>query len=316
MVMKTIRAARLEHHGGPEAVRIEHVSLPEPMAGGLLVRVHAAGVNPSDWKLRAGLLQEKMPLKLPITLSGDFSGIVEAVGPGVANFKARDHVYGYASPLNGGSGSFAEFVIAPAGSTSAKPKSLGHTEAGALPLPGVSALQALTEHLRISAGQKVLIHGGAGAIGSTAIQLAKHLGAHVATSVRVDDIDYVKGLGADTVIDYKAKKFEEVVRDLDAVFDTVGGDTYVRSFTVLKRGGRLVSMLEQPREDMMTTFGVEAIAQFTQVSTERLTRLAALVDLGALKVRVGKTFTLQEAAAALEHLEKNAPRGRVVLTIE
>lgn len=314
--MKAIRAARLEHYGGAEAVRVEDVSLPEPKAGELLIRVRAAGVNPSDWKLRAGLLQGKIPLQLPITLGGDFSGVVDGVGSGFAKFNARDEVYGHASAMNGGSGSFAEFVIASAGSTSAKPRSLGHTEAGALPLPGVSALQALTEHLRISAGQKVLIHGGAGAIGGMAIQIAKHLGAHVATSVRADDIEYAKRLGADTVIDYKAQKFERIVRDLDAVFDTVGGDTYVRSFAVLKRGGRLVSMLEQPRQEMVKEFGVEAFAQVTQVTTERLTRLAELVDLGVLKIRVDKTFSLPEASAAMEYLEKHAPKGRVVLTID
>jgi alcohol dehydrogenase len=164
-------------------------------------------------------------------------------------------------------------------------------------------------------GQKILIHGGAGGIGSGAIQLAKHLGAHVATTASGDDFGYVKGLGADTVIDYKTQKFEEILHDLDAVFDTIGGDTYVRSFNVLKKGGRLVSMLEQPRQDLMQEFGVEAFAQFTQVTTERLAKLAGLVDQGALKVHVDKTFPLSQVSAARLYLEKQSPRGKVVLKI-
>jgi NADPH:quinone reductase-like Zn-dependent oxidoreductase len=276
--MTMVKAARLCAYGEGEAVRIEDVSLPDPKTGELLIRVNAAGVNPIDWKIRAGHMQQAVPLQLPVTLGGDFAGVVEAVAAGVAGLKAGDAVYGQAPVTNGGSGSFAEAVLARAGTVAAKPRSVSYVEAGALPLVGVSALQALSEYLRLSAGQKVLIHGGAGGIGSAAIQIAKHLGAHVATTASGDDIDYVKSLGADTVIDYKAQKFEEVVHDFDAVFDTVGGDTYVRSFKVLKKGGRLVSMLVQPRHDLMKEFGVEAFWQFTQVTTERLTKLAELVE--------------------------------------
>jgi alcohol dehydrogenase len=312
--MKTVKAARIHNYGGPEAVQVEDISLPEPQAGELLIRIHAAGVNPIDWKIRAGYMKQMMPLQLPLTLGGDFSGVVE-VGADVADFKVGDEVYGQSGVLNGGSGSFAEFSIAKVGTIATKPRSVSHTEAGGLPLVGVSALQALTEHLRVSAGQKVLIHGGTGGIGSIAIQLARHLGAYVATTVSADDIDYVKGLGADEVIDYKSRKFEEVLGGLDAVFDTVGGDTYSRSFKVLKRGGRLVSMLEQPDQQLMKDFGVKAFAQFTQVNTERLRRLAELVDRNVLKVHVDKTFPLEQAAAALLYLETESPRGKVVLKI-
>jgi len=225
--MTTVKAARLCAYGEGEAVRIEDVPRPGPKTGELLIRVNAAGVNPVDWKIRAGYLQQAFPLQLPVTLGGDFAGVVEAVDAGAAGLKAGDAVYGQAPVTNGGSGSFAEAVLARAGTVAAKPRSVSYVEAGALPLVGVSALQALSEYLRISAGQKVLIHGGAGGIGSAAIQIAKHLGAHVATTASGDDIDYVKSLGADTVIDYKTQKFEEVVHDFDAVFDTVGGDTLV-----------------------------------------------------------------------------------------
>jgi alcohol dehydrogenase len=313
--MKTIMAARLHKYGGAETVQIEAVPIPAPKSGEVLIRIHAAAVNPFDWKIRAGDLRQTMKLSLPFTLGGDFSGVVEAADPD-ADFKAGDEVYGQASaPLGGGSGSFAEAAIAQAGTIGAKPRKLSHTESAALPLAGIAALQALTENLGVSPGQKVLIHGGAGGIGSFAVQLAKHLGAHVATTVSARDIDYAKALGADTVVDNKSQKFEEVLRDLDAILDTVGGDTYTRSFKPLKKGGRLVSMLEQPQQTLMEEFGVEASKLFARPTTERLTRLAKLVDQDALKVNIDRTFPLEQAAQALLYLEKESPRGKVVLAI-
>jgi NADPH:quinone reductase-like Zn-dependent oxidoreductase len=313
--IRTVKAARIHHYDGAEAVRVEDASLPGPQAGELLICIHAAGVNPIDWKIRAGFLQQMMPQPLPFTLGGDFSGAVEAVGPGVRGFKVGDEVYGLASAFNRGSGSFAEFGLAWAGAVAPKPQSMSHVEAGGLPIAGVSALHALTKLLRVSAGQKVLIHGGAGGIGSIAIQLAKHLGAYVATTASADDIDYVKGLGADEIIDYRSRQFEEVVVGLDAGIDTVGCDTYVHSFRVLKRGVRLVSVLEQPRQEMTNHFEVEAFALSTQVTTERLTELAEMVDKGALKVHVDKTFPLEQAGAALDYMERESFRGKVVLKI-
>jgi NADPH:quinone reductase-like Zn-dependent oxidoreductase len=313
--MKTIKAARLHSYGGPDAMQVENVPLREPGLGELRVRVHAAGLNPMDWKIRAGYLREKMPLELPVILGGDFSGVVEAAGPDVAALRSGDQVYGDASARRGGSGAFAEFVIAPAGNVAAKPRRLSDVEAAALPLVGISALQALTEHLKVSAGQTVLIHGGAGSIGRIAIQLAKHFGARVATTVSAADIGLARELGAEIVLDYRAQKFEDTLSDLDAVFDTVGGDTYVRSFEVLKSGGRMVSMLEQPRQQLMTEFGVTAAILFTQVTTERLNTLSELVDRGVLNVHVDKTFPLREAATALGALERRSVTGRAVLTI-
>jgi NADPH:quinone reductase-like Zn-dependent oxidoreductase len=313
--MKTVKAARIQNYGGPEVVQVENISLPEPQSGELVIRNYASGVNPIDWKVRAGYLQQMMPLPLPFTSGSDFSGVVVAVGADVVDFKVGDAVYGQSGVLNGGSGSFAEFSVAKAVTIATKPRSVDHVEAGGLPLAGVSALQALTEHLCLSAGQKVLIHGGAGGIGGIAIQLAKHLGAHVATTASAEDLDYVKNLGADEVVDYRNQRFEAVLGGLDAVFDTVGGETYARSFRVLKRGGRLVSMLEQPNQELLNDFGITAVAQFTQVNTERLGKLAELVDRNVLKVHVDKTFPLERAAAALLHVETKSPRGKVVITI-
>ncbi len=261
-------------------------------------------------------MQQMVPLQFPATLGGDFSGVVSDVGADRAGFKPGDAVYGTAIVVGGGSGSFAEFASAKADSIAHKPKSVSHLEAAALPLTGVSALQALTEHMRLTNGQRVLIHGGAGGIGSMAIQLAKHLGAYVATTVKAGDADYGKSLGADEVIDYEHQRFEEVGSNYDAVFDTVGGDTYARSFGVLKSGGVIVSMLEQPNEELMKRYGVKAVSQFTQIITERLSKLAEFVDQGVIKVHVDKTFLLERAGEALAYLQSGNVQGKVVVKIK
>jgi NADPH:quinone reductase-like Zn-dependent oxidoreductase len=313
--MKSIKAARIHNYGGPEVVRVESTSLPGPQTGQVLIRVHAAGVNPIDWKIRAGYLQQMMPVAPPFTLGGDFSGVVESAGPGISGFKAGDEVYGQAPVISAGSGSFAESLIVAVGSIAGKPPGLSHTEAAVLPLAGVSALQAVKEVLSLSPGQKVLIHGGAGGIGSIAIQLAKHLGARVATTVSSRNVDYVKKLDADEIIDYGKQRFEQAFSDLDAVFDTVGGDTYERSFHVLKSRGRMVSMLERPRQDLMSQYGVEAIVLFTQVTSDRLAQLSRWIDQDALQLRIDRTFPLDEAAAALQYQEKASPKGKAVIVI-
>jgi alcohol dehydrogenase len=196
-----------------------------------------------------------------------------------------------------------------------KPNSLSHVEAAALPLVSVSAWQALMENIGLSKDQKILIHGGSGGIGSIAIQLAKYLGAYVATTVSANDKQFVQELGADVVIDYKAQTFEDLLHDYDAVFDTVAGETYRRSFKVLKKGGIIVSMLEQPNSELMNQYGVKAIFQFTQVNKERLTKLAQWVDQNNIRVNVEKTFSLDDAGKALDYLKDVHPRGKVVLAV-
>jgi NADPH:quinone reductase-like Zn-dependent oxidoreductase len=206
-------------------------------------------------------------------------------------------------------------ALANATSIAHKPKRLSHEEAAALPLVGVSAWQALVENIRLSKGQKILIHGGAGGIGSIAIQLAKNLGAHVATTASTDDKQFAQELGADEVIDYKTQTFEDLIHDYDAVFDTVGGETYRRSFRVLRKGGILVSMLEQQNSELMEQFGVKAIFQFTQVNRDRLSKLAEWVSQNEVKVKIEKTFSLDEAGKALDYLRDIHPRGKIVLAM-
>ena len=308
-----MKAAQINKHGGNEVVEINK-NAPKPTAsrGQILVEVYAAGVNPVDWKIREGYI----PLKFPVILGGDFSGVVADVGEGVSGFKKGLEVYGYASVLGGGSGSFAEFVSADVKAMALKPKNISHVEASAFPLTGVSAWQALVDHIGLSRGKKILIHGGAGGIGSIAIQLAKHLGAYVATTVSSKDMQYIKELGADEAIDYKNQSFEDMLNDYDAVYDTVGGETYVKSFKVLRKGGVIVSMLEQPPSDLIKQYGVNAIGQLTQVNSERLSKLAELVDKRVIKVHVDKTFPLEQAGEALAYIQNGHPRGKVVLKMK
>ena len=313
-----MKSAQIKRYGSSEVVEINQ-STPapnDPSAGKVLVRVKAASVNPADWKIREGYMQQMMPLQFPSTLGMDFSGVIEKVGEGVSDSEQNDEVYGQASVISGGSGAFAEMALANADSIAHKPETLSHDEAAGLPLVGVSAWQALVETIRLSMGQKILIHGGAGGIGSIAIQLAKNLGAYVATTSSTNDKQFVQQLGADEVIDYKTQTFEDLLHDYDAVFDTIGGETYTRSFKVLKRGGGIiVSMLEQPNQELMDRFGVKAISQFTQVNRERLTKLAQWVDQNNIRVNVDKTFTLDETSKALDYQRDVHPRGKVVLQV-
>jgi len=313
-----MKAAQMKGYGSSDEVIEINENAPapnDPSAGKVLVKIKAAGINPVDWKIREGYMQQMMPLQFPSPLGMDFSGVIEKVGEGVSEFRQGDEVYGQASIMSGGSGAFAEMALANADTIAHKPKSLSHPEAAGLPLVGVSAWLALVETINLQKGQKILIHGGAGGIGSVSIQLAKHLGAYVATTVTANDEQFAKELGADEIIDYKTQTFEELIRDYDAAFDTVGGETYSRSFKVLKRGGIIVSLMEQPNQELMKQFGVKAIFQFTQLSRDRLTKLAQWVDQNNIRVNVEKTFSLEEAGKALDYQRDEHPRGKIVLTI-
>ena len=307
-----MKAAQIDGYGGKEVVKVREVPKPAAPAGKLVVEIHAAGVNPFDWKIREGYAK---PKSLPATLGGDFSGVVSEVGAGVSGFKKGDEVFGTAIVLSGGSGSFAEYAVVDPKRIALKPKKTGHVETAALPLASVSAYQALVEHMNLEEGEKVLIHGGAGGIGSSAIQIAKSLGAHVAATASAKDLDFVKKLGAEEAIDYRKQSFEEELENYDAVYDTVGGETYEKSFRVLKKGGRIVSMLEQPRDGLAEKFEVKAVGQMTHIDSGKLKKIAELVDRGELEVQVDKTFRLDEAAEALEFQKTGHPRGKVVIKV-
>ncbi len=321
-----MKAAQFTKYGGPEVIEIQDIPAPTPEKNQVLIQVYAATINPFDYKVRRGDMKTMMSLQLPLTLGGNLSGVITALGTEVTNFAIGDEVFGQSYAFGGGSGAIAEYAVSNAENIAIKPKKVNHIQAGALPLVGVSALQALEQHIGLQKGptsakasagkQKILIHGGAGGIGSIAIQLAKHLGAYVATTVGSDDIDFVKKLGADEVIDYKKEKFEEKLSGFDAVFDTVGGETTDKSFKVLKRGGVLVSMLGAPKEALAKQYGVTAIGQNTQTNAKNLSRLAALVDQGVIKSVVDKVFPLEQTRQAFEYAETGHPRGKVVISIK
>jgi len=312
-----MKAAQYNKYGGPEAIEINGKA-PNPSAslGQVLVEVHAASLNPFDYKLRLGYMKEMIPLKFPVTIGGDFSGVVTQLGEGVSEFKIGDEVYGQALVLNGGSGAFAEFAASNVANAAHKPKSVDHIKAASLPLVGASAIQALEVHIKLKSGDRILIHGGSGGIGSIVIQLAKSIGAYVATTVGTDSIEFVKNLGADEVIDYKNQKFEELLKDFDAVFDTVGGETVNKSFKVLKKGGVIVSMLGAPNPELAKEYNVTAIGQNTRINDKTLSRLTELVEKGVIKAQVDKVFPFEQTKEAFEYFEKGHPRGKVVVKIK
>jgi alcohol dehydrogenase len=313
-----MKSAQISKYGSSEVIKInQNTSEPTVSSGKVLVIIKAAGVNPVDWKIREGGMQQIISLQFPSILGIDFSGVIKQIGEDLypSDFKQGDEIYGQAGVISGGSGAFAEMALVNTESIANKPKSLSHAEAAALPLVGVSAWKALIENIELSKDQKILIHGGAGGIGSIAIQLAKNLGAYVATTVSANDKQFVQELGADVVIDYKTQTFEDVLHEYDAVFDTVGGETYTRSFKVLKKGGIIVSMLEQPNSELMSRYGIKAIFQFTQADRERLRKLAQWVDENIIRVNVEKTFSLEEAGKALDYQKDLHPRGKVVLAM-
>ena len=313
-----MKAVQFKKYGSNDVVEVnETASVPSISSGKILVNIKASGVNPVDLKIREGYMQQVIPLQFPSTLGLDFSGVVKQLEEDApSDFKQGDEVYGQASIVSGGSGAFAELALANKDSISYKPKTLNHFEAATLPLVGVCAWQALMEHIGLSREKKILIHGGAGGIGSIAIQLAKELGASVATTVSTNDKQFVQELGADQVIYYKTENFEDILHDYDAVFDTVGGDTYKRSFKVLKKGsGIIVSTLEQPNSELMNQYGIKAVFLLSQVNRQRLTKLAEWVDQNNIKVNIDKTFSLDDAAKALDYQKEGHPRGKVVLII-
>jgi len=308
-----MKAAQISEFGHADVVKVVDVPQPEPGAGQVLVQVHAASINPFDTIVREGAITS---LKPPFTLGGDLSGVVVEIGEGAdTGLIVGDKVYGQANVVAGNSGAFAEFAATKASQLAPMPRSTDFLQAAALPLTGVSALQVITQHLKLQAGQKVLIHGGAGGIGTMAIQIAKHLGAQVTTTATGQGIDYVKKLGADEVVDYMTQAFDEAEGEYDAVFDTVGGETYERSFKTLKKGGVVVSMTMQPDAELMERYGVTAIAQQTRVSSEDLTQLAKLVDEDVVTPHVDEVFPLEQVGGAFAARESGKVKGKVVIQV-
>ncbi|MDB5171079.1 MAG: NADPH:quinone oxidoreductase [Candidatus Saccharibacteria bacterium] len=311
-----MKAVQITKYGGQDAMQVnDSVERPTAVEGQVIIEVYAAAVNPFDAKVREGLVGDKFKLNFPAILGGDAAGVVAEIGEGVTGFEIGQEVYGAANAL-GGHGSFAEYTTVVAGQLASKPKSVDFVTAAALPLVGASAYQALVETMALQAGQKILIHGGAGGIGSVAIQIAKAIGAYVATTAASKDLDFVKSLGADEVVDYTSQDFSEIFKDYDAVFDTVGGETNSKSYQVLESGGTLVSMVAPANDALVAQYGIIYSTQSSRATTERLTNIAELVDAGKLTIHIDTVFPFDQAAEALEYLKTGHPRGKVVIQVK
>lgn len=308
-----MKAIRIHGYGDVETLRYEDAPLPEPGPEDVRIRVHAAGVNPVDWKIRAGYLASMLPHEMPLTLGWDVSGVVDKVGANVTHLSVGDAVY--SRPDITRNGTYAEFVVVRASEAAAKPETLTHNEAAAVPLAGLTAWQALFDHAQLKPGERVLIHAGAGGVGSFAIQLAKWSGAHVISTASAANEALVRDLGADEFVDYRSQQFEQVLAKVDVVLDTIGGDTQERSIQLLKSGGRLISVTTPPDADALAAVGATGNLFMVQPSSESLGRIGALIDSGSVRVLIDSVFPLAEARAAHTKSETGRAKGKIVLEV-
>ncbi|MEJ2723401.1 MAG: NADP-dependent oxidoreductase [Deltaproteobacteria bacterium] len=308
-----MQAVRLHSYGGTEVLVLEEAPRPQPGAGEVLVRVHAAGVNPLDWKARAGHVKGWLQHRLPLIPGWDVSGVVESVGPEVKGFKIGDAVYGMLDFRR--NGAYAEYVVARSSDLAFKPNSIDHIQAGAVPLTSLTAWQSLFEVACLKSEQTVLIHGAAGGVGHFAVQFAKWKGAKVIGTASAGNQVFLRELGADEVIDYRTTKFEEAVRDVDMVLDTIGGDTQQRSWRVLKKGGVLVATLGVSSPEAAHQHGVRGEGITVHPDAIQLAQIAVLIDAGNLKPAVTTILPLAKAAQAQELSQTGHVRGKIVLQV-
>jgi NADPH:quinone reductase-like Zn-dependent oxidoreductase len=323
---KTMKAVRIERYGNEEAVELAEVQRPQPTENQVLVKVKAAAVNPVDWKIRDGL-GDLFGLKLPLILGCEVAGTVEAVGDngpsspldesvrsadrtGVSDFVAGDEVYGYLSAYSGG---YAEYVAAPASEFVRKPKQIDFDTAASVPVAALTAWQGIFDQGELARGQRILIAGASGAVGSMAVQLAKNKGAYVIGTGSGRNEEFVRKLGADEFIDYKKAKFEDKVSGVDVVFDTVGGDTQERAFRTLKRAGVLVSTVNPPSAEKAKQFGVTVAMVAMMPNPDQLAEINRLLESGRLKVRVATVLPLTEVKKAHQLSSSGHADGKIIL---
>jgi NADPH:quinone reductase-like Zn-dependent oxidoreductase len=286
---------------------------PEPQSDEILIKVRAAGFNQLDIKIRDGL-GKMFNLQPPLILGVEIAGIVEQIGEEVKNFKIGDEVFAGVSPMK--RGGYAEYALANESDAAIKPKNTDFETAAAFPVAALTSWQALFELAQLERGQKVLIHGASGGVGSLAVQMAKNKGIYVYATASGANEEFVKNLGADEFIDYKQEKFEEIVKDVDAVLDTIGGDTLERSFQTLKKGGFLVTTVQPPPEDKAQEFSVKAQMMLLHSSAEQLKEIAQMVEQGELKAFVETVLPLAEIKKAHEFAKNGHTRGKIVLRVD
>ena len=308
-----MKAVRIRAYGDASVLRYEEAPMPDIAPEDVLVRVVAASVNPVDWKFREGYLKQMLPPQFPITLGWDVSGVVDAAGKNVSRFKVGDTVF--SRPDIKRNGTYAEFVAIREDELARKPQTISHVEAATLPLAGIAAWEAIITTAKVEAGQRVLVHAVSGGVGSIAVQLAKSRGAYVIATTSGKNRALVESLGADEVIDYRTQKFDAMVRDVDAVFDTIGGQVQEASWSVLKPGGILVSIIGTPSEEKARALGVRSAFLFIGPSAPILMQLAELVENGKLRPVVGAEFALKDIAEAHALSQSGHAVGKIALYV-
>lgn len=333
-----MKAFIIERYGKKVALRATEMPEPELGKDDVLVQIHAAGVNPLDLKIRDGEFKMILPYRMPLILGNDLAGVVVRVGSQVQQFKPGDEVY--ARPDDDRIGAFAEFIAINQGSLAIKPKDLSMEEAASIPLVGLTAWQALVEKANLKKGQKVLIHAGSGGVGTLAIQLAKHLGATVATTTSTANVEWMKRLGADIVIDYRKDHFEKVLHDYDVVLNSLGTDTLEKSLRILKPGGKLISISGPPDADFaksaglsgflklvmgLLSYGIRKKAErrgvsysflYMKASGDQLRKLTALIDSGVIRPVVDRVFPFESTPDALAYVETGRAKGKVIVKVK
>ena len=304
-----MKAVKINEYGDESVLDYTDVERPAPQADEVLVKVHVAAVNPVDWKIRDGL-GEMFGLQPPIILGCEIAGTVEAIGGDVKDFQQGDAVYGYIGSHAGG---YAEYAIAKADEIAPKPESLDFENAAAIAVGALTSWQAIFDLANLQNGQRILITGASGGVGSLAVQLAKAKGSFVIGTASGKNEAFVRGLGADEFIDYTKKKFEELVKDVDVVFDTVGGDTLTRAFQTLKKGGFLVTTVQPPPEEKAKEFGVNASMVEAQPSAKQLAEINQLIDEGKLKTHTATVLPLAEVKKAHQLSKSGRTRGKIIL---
>jgi NADPH:quinone reductase-like Zn-dependent oxidoreductase len=308
-----MKAVRIHTYGNSDVLKIENITMPSISDDEILIKIHATSINPVDWKVREGHLQSMNIHTLPLTLGWDVSGVVEKTGGNVKQFKIGDEVY--TRPALERDGSYAEHIVVKAKEVAFKPKSITHVEAASLPLAGITAWEVLINTAQIKAGQKILIHAASGGVGTLAIQLAKNTGCHVIGTTSTANIDLVKSLGADEVIDYKNQEFNAIVKDVDVVFDTLGGDIQERSWNILKEGGILISIVSPPNQESAKKYKAKAGFVFIKPDAHVLAELAKLIDGNKIKPVVGSVFALDEIKKAHDLSQSGRAKGKIAITV-
>lgn len=311
----TMRAVSQDVLGGPEVVKEVELDRPEPGPGELLVQVHAAGLNPTDWIHRS--IPGVFLGEPPFVLGWDVSGVVESTGIGVTLFKPGDEVFGML-PYPHGAGAFAEYVTGPTRAFARKPSTVDHVRAGATPLAALTAWQALVDTARVRPGQRVLVHAAAGGVGHFAVQIAKARGAHVIGTASAGKHEFLRGLGADELIDYRGMDFAEAAGDIDVVLDAIGGEYGTRSLRTLRTGGVLVTIKAIGQEALgprAEQLGVRAEKLLVEADHAGMTAIAELVEAGDLRAEIAGTYPLAEAAKAHTHGETGHTMGKLVLVV-